>query len=73
MAEITDSQGNKNTIEQLFGFREIEVKGRVLTLNGRPVKFRGVSRLDAHPLLGRALTPEVDRLDMEMIKDANST
>ena len=43
----------------------------MLTLNGRPVKFRGISRLDAHPLLGRALTPEVDRQDMEMIKDAN--
>ena len=43
----------------------------MLLLNGRPVKFHGISRLDEHPLLGRALTPEMDRLDMEMIKDAN--
>ena len=71
LAEITDSHGTKNTVEQRFGFRKIAVKGRVLTLNGKPVKFRGISRLDAHPLLGRAVTPEVDRLDMEMIKDAN--
>jgi beta-galactosidase len=71
VAEITDSQGKKNTVEQLFGFREIKVQGRVLTLNGKPVKFHGISRLDEHPLLGRALTLEVDRLDMEMIKDAS--
>jgi hypothetical protein len=71
IAEITDSQGQKNVIEQPFGFREIEVKHRTLTLNGKAVKFRGISRVDAHPLLGRALTPEVDRQDMELIKAAN--
>jgi hypothetical protein len=71
IAETTDSQGKKNTIEQPIGFREIEIKGRVVTLNGIPLKFRGISRLDEHPLMGRALTPEIDRLDMEMIKDAS--
>jgi beta-galactosidase len=71
VAEIADSHGRKNEIAQKFGFREIEVKGRVLTLNGKPVKFHGIARLDAHPLLGRALTPEVDRRDMELIKEAN--
>jgi hypothetical protein len=71
LVETTDSHGAKNTVQQRFGFRKIAVEGRVLTLNGKPVKFRGISRLDAHPLLGRAVTPEVDRLDMEMIKDAN--
>ncbi len=71
VAELADSQGNKNTVEQAVGFRKIEVKGRRLLLNGRPVKFHGISRLDEHPLLGRALTPEIDRLDMEMIKDAS--
>ena len=71
MADLTDSQGNKNVIEQVVGFRKIEVKDRRLLLNGTPVKFHGVSRLDEHPLFGRALTPEIDRLDMEMIKDAS--
>lgn len=71
VVETTNSKGVKNTVEQRFGFREIEIKGRVVTLNGKPLKFRGVSRLDEHPLLGRALTPEIDRLDMEMIKDAS--
>jgi hypothetical protein len=71
VAEISGSPGQKNTIEERVGFREIEIKGRVLTINGKPVKFRGIARLDAHPLMGRALTPEIDRQDMEMIKDAN--
>jgi beta-galactosidase len=69
--ELTDAAGGKRTIEQRFGFRQIEIKDRVLLINGRPVKFRGISRLDAHPLLGRALTLAVDRQDAEMIKDAN--
>jgi hypothetical protein len=71
VAETIDAQGKKNAVEQLFGFREIKIKGPVVMLNGRPLKFRGISRLDEHPMMGRALTPEIDRLDMEMIKDAS--
>ncbi len=65
------SDGKTSAIEQLFGFREIEVQGRVLTINGKPVKYRGVNRLSAHPLMGRAITPEVIHRDTELIKDAN--
>ena len=43
----------------------------MLTINGKPVKYRGVNRLSAHPLMGRAITPEIIRQDTEMIKDAN--
>ncbi|MCC7086508.1 MAG: discoidin domain-containing protein [Pirellulales bacterium] len=58
-------------VEQLFGFREIEVQGRVLAINGKPVKYRGVNRLSAHPLMGRAIAPEIIRQDTELIKGAN--
>jgi hypothetical protein len=71
LAETSDSAGVKDVVRETIGFRKIAVDGRVLKLNGVPVKFRGVCRLDAHPLMGRALTPAVDRLDMQMIKDAN--
>ena len=66
-----ERNGRPRTVEQPFGFRQIEVKGRVLTINGKPVKYRGVNRLSAHPLMGRAITAEVIRQDAEMIKDAN--
>jgi hypothetical protein len=71
VAELPNRAGDNSRLEQSFGFRQIAIKGRTLTLNGQPVKIRGISRLDAHPLLGRALTPEVDRQDMRLIKEAN--
>ncbi len=70
-ADLESPEAGKSTVVERVGFREIEIRGRTVTIDGRPVKFHGISRLDAHPLLGRALTPEVDRRDMEMIKGAN--
>ncbi len=71
VAELSTLGQEKRVVEQRFGFRQIEVKGRTVTLNGKPLKLRGVTRLEAHPLTGRALTPDVNRLDAEMIKAAN--
>ena len=61
----------RKVLEQPIGFRQIEIKDRAVTLNGTPLKIRGISKLDCHPLMGRALTPEIDKLDAEMIKSAN--
>jgi len=61
----------EKVLEQPVGFRQIEIKDRAVTLNGTPLKIRGISKLDAHPLMGRALTPEIDRQDVEMMKEAN--
>jgi hypothetical protein len=71
VAQMAGAGSDKGLVEQPFGFRQIEIKDRVLMLNGKPLKIRGISRLDADPLLGRALTPQLDRRDMEMIKEAN--
>ncbi|HTQ10565.1 MAG TPA: glycoside hydrolase family 2 TIM barrel-domain containing protein, partial [Fimbriimonadaceae bacterium] len=61
----------KEVLRQPVGFRQIEIIDRAVTLNGTPLKIRGISKLDADPLLGRALTPTVDRKDVEMMKGAN--
>ncbi|MFI5385462.1 MAG: glycoside hydrolase family 2 TIM barrel-domain containing protein, partial [Fimbriimonadales bacterium] len=61
----------EKVLEQPVGFRQIEIKDRAVTLNGTPLKIRGISKLDAHPLMGRALTPVIDRLDVDMMKGAN--
>jgi beta-galactosidase len=53
------------------GFREVQVDGNKLMVNGRPVKLRGADRHDIHPLLGRMTTPEMDRLDVLLAKEAN--
>ena len=58
-------------IEQRFGFKQVEIKGRTYLINGRPVKFWGTNRLDAHPLMGRAVTNDVVRQDLELMKGCN--
>lgn len=60
--------------EQLFrkvGFREIQLQGNRVLLNGKPLKLRGVCRHEAHPLLGRSLTDEQWRKDAELYRAAN--
>ena len=58
-------------LEYPVGFRETTIAGKEILVNGTPVKLRGTCHHDSHPLLGRAVTPEVTRRDLEMIKDAN--
>lgn len=54
-----------------FGFREVKRKGNKVYVNGKQIILRGVNRHMAHPLLGRAITPELDRLDVVLYKAAN--
>jgi hypothetical protein len=53
------------------GFREVEIAGTRLFVNGRPVKLRGIDRHEVHPLRGRSLTPELWRKDAELFRLAN--
>ncbi|MFZ1935695.1 MAG: glycoside hydrolase family 2 TIM barrel-domain containing protein [Thermoguttaceae bacterium] len=53
------------------GFRQTEIRGTEILINGKPVKFRGTCRHDAHPLLGRAVTAEIARRDLLLMKEAN--
>jgi hypothetical protein len=59
------------TLEQRVGFRQTEVVGTSILINGKPVKLRGTCHHDTHPLLGRAVTPELTRKDLELMKEAN--
>ncbi len=53
------------------GFREVIVEGNRLLVNGRQVKLRGADRHDIHPVLGRMTTPELDKKDVLLAKEAN--
>jgi len=59
------------TVVRRVGFREIEIAGTRLFVNGRPVKLRGINRHEVHPLSGRSLTPELWRRDAELFRAAN--
>lgn len=54
-----------------IGFREIEIQGNRMLVNGLPVKLRGACRHDISPSLGRATTAEIDSLDAVLFKEAN--
>jgi hypothetical protein len=58
-------------ISQRVGFRQMEVRGNRLFVNGSPVKLRGVCRHETDPLRGRSLTPETWRKDAELFRAAN--
>jgi len=58
-------------VARRVGFRQVEVRGTQLLINGVPVKLRGTCHHDSDPVRGRAVTPEVTRLDLKLMKEAN--
>jgi hypothetical protein len=68
--ELTSSAGSE-VIEKMIGFRELEVVGNQLFLNGTPIKLHGVNRHEVHPLTGRSLSMELWRKDARLYKEAN--
>jgi beta-galactosidase len=54
-----------------IGFRKLEVVGKQLLLNGKPLKIRGVNRHEFDPHTGYVMTPELMRRDLELMKQAN--
>jgi len=58
-------------ISQRVGFRQIEIRGNQLFVNGMPVKLRGACRHEVDPVRGRSLTPETWRRDAELFRAAN--
>lgn len=59
------------TIELAIGFRRVEIRDGVFTVNGRPVTFRGVNRHEHHPDTGRSLDRDTMLKDIVMMKRAN--
>ena len=54
-----------------YGFREIEVRGPLVYINGQRVFFKGVNRHDTHPIYGRAVTTESMLRDVLLMKQNN--
>jgi hypothetical protein len=69
--ELKSGGKSLETVERRFGFRQVEIRGRQLFVNNRPVKLHGVCRHETHPLRGRSLTPEICRKDAELFRNAN--
>jgi beta-galactosidase len=59
------------TIPIRIGFRRVATDGGVLTVNGKPIRLRGVNRHEWHPETGRTLTPETMLADVLLMKRHN--
>lgn len=60
-----------DTTALLVGLRQVEIRGRVLLINGVPVKLKGVNRHDHHPEKGRAVSLEDMLTDVLLMKRHN--
>lgn len=58
-------------IIQKIGLREIEIRDKVLYINGQSVKLRGVNHHDSHPRKGYTVSEDDLRRDMLLMKEAN--
>ncbi|WP_030615288.1 glycoside hydrolase family 2 TIM barrel-domain containing protein [Streptomyces fulvoviolaceus] len=57
-----------DTSHHRVGFRDVEIIGRGLLVNGERVFIRGVNRHDFHPLTGRTVSYEDMRADLVLLK-----
>ncbi len=55
----------------LVGFRKIEIKNRVIYINGQKVKAHGANRHDSHPILGSATPTDHMLEDLYILKRHN--
>ncbi|OIP84500.1 MAG: glycoside hydrolase [Porphyromonadaceae bacterium CG2_30_38_12] len=58
-------------ISSKIGFRKIEIKGRSFTVNGVPIKLKGVNRHEHWSDVGHAITEKQMIRDIEVIKQGN--
>jgi beta-galactosidase len=57
-----------DTSRHRIGFRDVEITGRDLLVNGERVFIRGVNRHDFHPLTGRTVSYDDMRADLVLLK-----
>ena len=72
VAELLDSQDNVvEIVSTRTGFREIEIEGQALLVNGRAIKLNAVNSHVHHPVAGRAMDVETMRRDLVLMKQFN--
>ncbi|WZH50070.1 glycosyl hydrolases family 2 TIM barrel domain-containing protein [Fusarium acuminatum] len=59
------------TITQNVGFRKVELKNGLITVNDSPILLRGTNRHDHHPVHGRAVPFEFLKQDLLLMKQHN--
>lgn len=70
---LTLKDGDKvvEVIPWKVGFRKVEIKGQVFTVNGVPVKMKGVNRHETDPDTWHYIKPESALKDVKLFKEFN--
>lgn len=69
---VIDSAGRELAVAPLrVGFRQVEISGGNLLVNGRAIKFKGVNRHEFHPDTGRTLDLDTMIQDILLMKRHN--
>ena len=63
--------GERFVIGKRVGFRTVAICGQVFTVNGAPIKIKGVNRHDDHPDLGHTVSIDAMRNDLALMKQHN--
>ena len=63
--------GGGEQVSRRFGFRQIQIRGTQFLVNGVNVKMHGANHYEMDPLTGRAVTPDLTRKDLQMMKEDN--
>lgn len=70
--ELIDSKGKViEAYAPKVGFRETEIKGNAIYVNGKPVKFNGVCSHVHHPENGQTMDVETIKKDFALMKQFN--
>ena len=70
--ELIESSGQvAEVVKETVGFREIEVKGGAIFVNGAQVKFNGMNRHVWHPEVGQAVPTSIMEKDLRLMKQFN--
>lgn len=73
VAVLLKDSANKTTevVACNTGFREIEIKNRAVLLNGKPILFKGVNKVEHNPILGKQTTREWLEKEVLLMKQHN--
>ena len=68
---LNPDQEVTEVVAQVIGFRRVEIKDGLVSVNGQAITIMGVNRHDHHPDRGKAVTVEDMRQDIVAMKHAN--
>jgi beta-galactosidase len=72
LVSLVDPEGEcREAVSCRIGFRKVEIRGRELLINGRPVLIKGVNRHEHDDTTGKTVTRESMLADIRLMKQFN--